>query len=197
MTHPEWRETLLLLCQRDDELREHLMAEGSLNEGYHPAMEAVHRANTAHLRALIEQMGWPGCSSVGSDGAEAAWRIAQHSIGEPAFMREALRLVKAAVERGDAPAWHAAYLDDRIRALEGRSQRYGTQFDWNEEGQMVIWPPVEDPDGLDARRAGVGLPSLAEASARHQATVTEQRPVDLAERRREAEAWARRVGWRS
>jgi hypothetical protein len=37
--------------------------------------------------------------------------------------------------RGDAPALQAAMLEDRIRAFEGRPQRYGTQFDWDANGE--------------------------------------------------------------
>ncbi|MCA9650388.1 MAG: hypothetical protein H6712_14145 [Myxococcales bacterium] len=46
--------------------------------------------------------------------------------------------------------------------------------------------------------AGLGLPPLAQAvAARRRATAAErQRPADLAARRREMQAWARRVGWR-
>jgi hypothetical protein len=194
--HPDLREELLALLHADDATRERLAADGSLFDGYHPEMEAVHRANAKRLRAIIEAHGWPGRSLVGEDGAEAAWRIAQHAIGEPAFMRQALLLL----QRNKEAPWQAAYLEDRIRALEGRPQRYGTQFDWDEGGRKSPYPPVEDPDGVDARRAAVGLGPLAEAVREHRANAeaaNERRPADLSARRADAEAWARRAGWRS
>jgi hypothetical protein len=192
------RAELLALVRADEETRARLAADGSLFDGYHPAMEAVHRANAARLRAILDAHGWPGRTLLGEDGAEAAWRIAQHAIGEPDLQRRSLPLLQEAVARDDALAWQAAYLEDRIRACEGRTQRYGTQLDWDDDGQLSPYPPVEDPGGVDARRAAVGLPPLEEAVQAHRAAASrEPRPTDLAARRRAAEAWARSVGWRS
>jgi hypothetical protein len=57
--------------------------------------------------------------------------------------------------------------------------------------------PIEDPERVDERRAGVGLPPLAEAVERRRETAAgEPAPADLQARRREMQAWARSVGWR-
>ena len=46
-------------------------------------------------------------------------------------------------------------LDDRIRVFEGRLQRYGTQYDWNDAGTaMVPMVGVEDPETVDAFEIG-------------------------------------------
>ena len=77
-------------------------------------------------------------------------------------------------------------------------RRYGSVFDWDELGEMAPWP-IEDADGVDGRREAVGLPPLAEQfeSVRAAATAEgEPSPADPAARRREAEVWARSVGWR-
>src|SRR5688500_12493537 len=79
------RRELLSLREEDMRVREQLSADGSLFEGYHPHMEAVHRHNAARLREIIGEYGWPGASLVGTDGAEAAWLIVQHAISEPEF----------------------------------------------------------------------------------------------------------------
>jgi hypothetical protein len=199
MERPDLARDLLALLDADGRVWERLAADGSLFEGYHPEMATVHRANAGRLREIVAEVGWPGPGLVGEEGAAAAWRIAQHAIGEPAFQREALRLVEGAVAHGEAPAWQAAYLEDRIRSFEGRPQRYGTQYDWDEAGRISPYPPVEDPDGVDTRRAAVGLGPLEENTARMRAGVAasnERPPADLAARRREMDAWAREVGWR-
>ena len=54
-----------------------------------------------------------------------------------------------------------AMLEDRIRTFEGRPQRYGTQFDWDEHGHLSLLP-LEDPAGVDARRRAIGLGPLAQ-----------------------------------
>jgi len=175
-------------------VRERLLADGSLYSGYHPEMEAVRRRNAARLREIVAEFGWPGRSLVGDDGAVAAWRVAQHAIGEPDFMRECLRLVEAAAAADEVPAWQAAYLLDRIRVFEGRPQRYATQFDVGDDG----WPvpaPLEDPDGVDERRRSVGLEPLADQMSRAERSA----PRDREERERfdrRYEEWLREVGWR-
>ena len=77
------KEQLLAMKSRDEQTRAALEADGSLFEGYHPRMEAVHRTNASELRAIIEEHGWPSDAMVGPEGAEAAWLVLQHSIGEP------------------------------------------------------------------------------------------------------------------
>jgi len=74
-----------------------------------------------------------------------------------------------------------------------------TQLDWDEDGQLVPWPAIEDAETVDDRRAEVGLPPLAEVLADRRRTAAlegDHPPADLAARRREADAWARAVGWR-
>jgi len=184
---------------RDADLREELARTGALFDGYHPRMAALHRAHAARLADLVEAAGWPGSAQVGSDAAEAAWLVVQHAVDQPHFQRGMLALLSRAASAGEVPAWQPAYLEDRIRALEGRPQRYGTQLDWDEAGEMSLWPPVEDPERVDARRAEVGLPPLAPEMERRRDAArrgSEPVPADPAARRREMDAWARRVGWR-
>jgi len=190
---PDLRDRLLALRDHDQAVRSRLAADGSLFQGYHPEMQAVHEANAAELQAVVAAHGWPTAALVGEDGAEAAWLVAQHAIGLPEFQRACLQALRAS----DAPAWQAAYLEDRIRVLEGRPQLYGTQFDWDAEGRMSP-EPIEDPDSVDQRRAAAGLPPLAEAVEKaRRGAGDEPVPADLEARRREKDTWARKVGWRS
>lgn len=195
----ELRRELLEMVANDMSTREELAADGSLFEGYHPRMEAVHNSNSARLSAIIDERGWPGLSLAGGDGEDAAWIIVQHSIGEPAFQRRALSLLKEAVGRGEAHAWQAAYLEDRICACEGRPQIYGTQYDWDESGELSPYPRIQDAERVNERRRAVGLGTLEEDLARMRAGAASSRekpPSDLAKRRKEEEDWARSVGWR-
>ncbi len=193
------RDELLAMAEEDQRVRAELAADRSLFDGYHPTMQAVHDKNAARLTEVIAQHGWPGRALVGEDGARAAWLILQHAIGHPALQRRGLVLLQEAVARGEAAVVEAAMLEDRIRFFEGRPQKYGTQFDWDEDGQLSPLP-IEDRAGVDERRRSVGLGPLAEDvrrrredMARHQ----EKPPHDWAERQRQFEDWARRAGWRS
>ena len=185
------RVELLRLENDDDRVRARLAADGSLFRGYHPEMEAVHRANAQRLRAIIAVHGWPGAALVGIDGASAAWRILQHAIGEPALLRACLPLLEAC---NDVDPGQVAMLVDRIRVFEGRPQLYGTQFDWSDDGPwMAPMGEVEDPAAVDERRKAVGLPPI---EWRRPPPPDQAPPADLAARRAEMIAWAKRVGWR-
>lgn len=189
------RERLLAMARHDLDVRTRLAEDGSLFAGYHPEMQVVHDANAAALDAIVAERGWPSVGLAGADGAEAAWLVAQHAIGQPGFQRRCLALLEAAAARDEVPGWQPAYLADRIRSLEGRPQLYGTQFDWDDDGLMSPLP-IEAPDGVDARRAAIGLPPLAETTAMHRRNAgPETKPADLARRKQEAHAWAVRTGW--
>ena len=137
---------------------------GRLFAGYDPRMEAVHRFLAGRLARIVEQHGWPGRSTVGADGAAAAWRVAHHAIATPALQRRFLALVQAAAARGEATPLQAAMLEDRVRHLEGRPSLYATLLDWDEQGRLSPGP-VEAAAELDSRRAALGLPPLAAALA--------------------------------
>ena len=188
------RRRLLDMAADDQRLRAELHERGELSEGYNPRMEALHISNAHELEAALA-MGWPGRSRVGEDGAAAAWLIAQHAISLPAFQRRCLALLAKAVEGDEAPVRQLAYLTDRIRMFEGRPQIYGTQFDWDDQGQMspVL---IEDAAKVDDRRSEAGLPPLAQTIAEHRASAGPA-PASLAERRSAYEAWLRKVGWRT
>jgi hypothetical protein len=194
---PVWRETLLKAAQTDLETRTRLARDGSLFDGYHPEMEAVHIENAALLDEAFRTIGWPGRHLVDDDGAAAAILILQHAISRPDLQRRGLALMLEAIPRGDANMIDAAYLSDRIAVFEGRPQLYGTQFDWF-DGALAP-SPIEKPEQVEQRRASVGLPSLAEiiAAQRERAALEgEEPPRDLDARKAAFDLWAQKVGWR-
>ena len=196
---PELIRQLLFLERRDQETRARLASDDSLFAGYAPAMERVHLENAVELEAILDtEGGWPKRSRVGSDGCRAAWIVAQHAISRPAFQRRCLALLRDAVARGEAPALHAAYLEDRIHFNEGRPQRYGTCLDWDADGRLRPGE-LEDQENVDQRRRDVGLPPLAAGLRKAEAEALREEagpPGDIGRLRREQEEWARRVGWR-
>jgi hypothetical protein len=184
---------LIEMDEYDQTVRAELAADGSLFEGYHPRMAAVHDANAARLRAIIAHHGWPTEPLVGADGARAAHRIAQHSINHPEFMRECRKLLDEASARGEVPRWQFAFIDDRIRVYEGLPQRYGTQWRGGPAGlePYRLDGRVED---VDERRRALGLPTIAE----QRGSRPPERLWDAEAARRYEEQeldWRRSVGW--
>jgi hypothetical protein len=114
--------------------------------------------NTAWLKAVVEAVGWPGCSIVGEEGAHAAWLLAQHADRDPHFQRRCVELLKRAVDVGEAAPPDLAYLTDRVLVNSCRPQLYGTQLTAR-DGRFVP-QRLQDPDSVDARRANLGLEPL-------------------------------------
>jgi hypothetical protein len=186
------RDQLLRMDARDQAVRGELAADGSLFQGYHPRMAAVHRENAARLREIILHVGWPGEKLVGKDGAHAAWRIAQHAIGEPAFMHACRDLLDKASQAGDAPRWQFAMMDDRIRTFEGVPQRYGSQLRDTVNGLAPY--PLEDVKQVERWRQEVGLPPLGELLSGLRETPPPSAEEIAAHDAAELQ-WRRQVGW--
>ncbi len=187
-------EELKTMAGEDRRVRQELLEKGELGDGYAPQMEAVHRANTARLKDIIVEHGWPDRDLVGDEGTMAAWLIAQHAIGDPEFQRLALKLVQEKVSQGMVPAAQAAFLFDRIATYEGRSQRYGTQSLLCQDGNYRRWQ-TENPEALNQRRVSMGLPPVADDPP-------ESEPTDESHAAYERWArgytqWLRKTGWRS
>lgn len=95
----------------------------------------------------------------GTDGAHAAWLLAQHADRDPAFQRHCLDLLTAAVHVGEATRSDLAYLTDRVLLAEGKPQEYGTQVTARAGRHAPI--DLRAPDTVDERRAAMDLPPLA------------------------------------
>ncbi|MFE7298435.1 DUF6624 domain-containing protein [Streptomyces sp. NPDC057579] len=118
-------------------------------------MRALDAENAATLRQIIDEHGWPGHSLVGAAAANAAWLNVQHA-GLDLQLRS-LGLLASAVEQGEATHQQLALLTDRVLLRQGKPQLYGTQYRDLRDGRGYRLWDVTDPDGLDARRAAVGL----------------------------------------
>ena len=121
---------------------------------------ATDSANTAWLQVMLVRHGWPDSAMVGGDGASAAFLLVQHADRDTAFQARVLPLLEAAFRRGQAQGQHVALLTDRVARARGEPQVYGTQAALR-DGRMAIGP-IRDSSGVDARRAAMGLPPLAE-----------------------------------
>ncbi|MBK1440596.1 hypothetical protein JHJ32_11415 [Parapedobacter sp. ISTM3] len=185
------------LRDADLALRQRLVQNGLLGEGYNEEMEELHNRNATLLNDIIDKIGYPTIDKVGEEASEAAWLVIQHAIGQPNFMKRCRELLKTAVSEHRADPRSLAYLTDRIAVFEGKPQLYGTQFDWDENGELS--PARYDRiDRVNKRRRAIGLNTLEEQTilirqrAKHE---RETPPKDMDKRKHQADAWKRKVGW--
>jgi hypothetical protein len=121
-------------------------------------IDAAHEARIRQLLAARSE--WFRISEVGRDAAKAAFLIVQHA-GDLGLQKAALAKMEPLLASDDINKSDYALLWDRVAIREGRPQRYGTQGTACDNGKFVVPRDVEDPAGLDARRAAVGLPPMS------------------------------------
>ena len=197
MDSPKIAKEIIELQNADLKLRDKLLQNGQLSDGYNKEMAELHNQNAETLNNIIDKIGYPTIDKVGKEANEAAWLVIQHSIGQPEFMKKCAVLLEKAVEEKQADAKQLAYLTDRIAVFEGRPQLYGTQFDWDENGEMSPYS-FDNLEKINRRRKTVGLNSLEERTEiiRKQVIAENQKPpTDMKERAKQADEWRKKVGW--
>jgi|GEM_PF-924489 len=161
---PALRQELLERVDRDQAIRNEMIRNGVTNvdAALQGRMTAIDSANTARMKEIVKQYGWPGPELVGVDGTEAAFLLVQHAEHE--FQKQMLPLVERAYREKKLQGQDYALLLDRVLVAEGKPQVYGTQakrFDqWKDK--EPVFDPIEDEANVDKRRAEVGLFPMAE-----------------------------------
>lgn len=92
---------LLAMRERDQEVRKTLVEKYGRNLHWSADdlawMESIDHANTARMKEIIAQYGWPGYSLVGEDGEHTVWLLVQHIDRDLPFPKQCLELLTAAV----------------------------------------------------------------------------------------------------
>ena len=113
-------------------------------------------------------------------------------------MKKCVKLLENLVENNTGPITkNLAYLKDRIAVFEGKSQLYGTQFDWNKNGELSP-QRFDDLSKVNQRRKSIGLNSISEQTKiiRQQAkNENHSPPLDFEKKKRDFDSWRRKVGW--
>jgi hypothetical protein len=162
-SEPVLRDELLRMLAEDQAARAEVERHDFADDAANARLKAVDEKNTARLKALVTESGWPTRTRVGARAAQAAWLLALHADHDVAFQKHSLTLLEQAVTQGEAEPKGLAYLTDRVLLAEGKPQRYGTQFH-RPQGSLVP-RPMEAPAQVDARRAQMGLGTLAEQTS--------------------------------
>jgi hypothetical protein len=188
---------IIALKDSDLQQREALIKSEEISDGYDRAMEKLHSTNAQELNCIIDLIGYPTVDKVGFQASEAAWLVIQHAIGQPGFMRKCRDLLTDVVKENKADSINLAYLTDRIAVFEGNPQLYGTQFDWDENGELSP-SPFDDLTKVNQRRKSAGLNSLQDQTEiiRTRAKKENQSPPkDFDKRKKDIEDWKKKVGW--
>jgi hypothetical protein len=155
---PKLRDEINKMVVEDQQTRQggsaHIQSKAEAAET--ARIDAIH---AKRVREIVNEVGWPGVSLVGSEGAHGMWLLVQHF--NLADQDQYLPLIEKAVAQKEASPKDFAFLVDRVRLEHGHKQIYGTQYLTVREGEWVR-RPLEDPDRVDERRKSVGLVPILE-----------------------------------
>jgi hypothetical protein len=141
-----------------DELEAMFKSDQAKRENFDAETLAADAKRAPKLQAILDQYGVPTFDMVGRDAASHFVTMVQHQ--SPAMRRQALPLLKANVEKGQANASDYATEYDRSQNDQGKPQMYGENFVCGPDGQFVPLP-IADAEHVDERRAEVGLEPLS------------------------------------
>lgn len=123
----------------------------------------IDEANQKALLDMLPPEGWFTISRYGKEASRAAFLIVQH--GNVDLWRRFVPVLEPLAAKGEVEPSQYALMYDRLETTEGRKQRYGSQMGCK-AGKWVP-APIEDPEGLDARRARFGMEPYASYLAKN------------------------------
>jgi hypothetical protein len=134
----------------------------ALKDVWDRRIRPIDEAHVRRLKTLLAARdSWFRQSEVGPQAALAAFLIVQHS-DDIGLQKTALASMEPLLAPGEMDKGNYALLWDRIAVTDGRPQRYATQGTDCDGDRYVTPRDLEDPAGLDARRAAMGLEPMSQ-----------------------------------
>jgi len=167
LKYPEIRKELLTMREEDQKWRRQIRTAENEEEKEKvwDMVGKVDAKNTARMKEIIDEIGWPKISDVAKDGASAAWILVQHADRQPQFQAKCLPMLEKAFKDGEASGSNYAYLFDRVALKLGNKQRFGSQAMGTDDGMQ--FSPIEDEWLVNERRAEYKVnPSIEEYAER-------------------------------
>lgn len=120
--------------------------------------------NEIKVVKILDERGWLGPDIVGQQGNSTLFLVIQHA--DIATQQKYLPMMRDAVKNGNAQPSSLALLEDRVALRTGKKQIYGSQIGTDPETGKNYVMPLEDPEHVDERRAGVQLGPLKDYVSR-------------------------------
>jgi hypothetical protein len=152
---------ILERAKRDQELRLD-RSTFARDDVFHELMAALDTENTAYMKQVVIEYGWPTVSLVGEEASHAAWLLIQHADLDPEFQRKCLLLMQRA-PKDEVKQANIAFLVDRLCVTDNKPQEYGTQFH-KLKPDDAEWSafPIRDQGHVDDRRRQMGMQTFQE-----------------------------------
>jgi len=138
-----------------------IMRKGWEQGNFIEADKDLDKKNTARMKEIVAEIGWPTISKVGEKASHDAWILIQHANHDFDFQKYCLELMLTSGEK-EVDQKDLAFLEDRVRVNAGELQLYGTQFYPDPIHKIYIPRPIKDLENLAQRRQERGMEPLDE-----------------------------------
>jgi hypothetical protein len=138
--------------------REYLAAPH--NPAFVNRMVELDAKNLMWLKSLVRDKGIPTVDQVGESGVRWTWLLVQHASRGLQLQTSVLPLFVKRYEAGELSGDAVAKLTDRILVVQGKPQRFGTQFNWL-SGQFEHYSAAEVAQ-IEAHRQELGLMPMSD-----------------------------------
>jgi hypothetical protein len=140
---------------------------GEASKRITPMIRAADRGNAA-VAAYVDRPSWVSPAEVGWSGAFAAAALVGHADDLPDVRQTAIERMRSGVAAGTVEPRRFAHLSDRVAAMHGRDQIYGTLLVPVGGKPQSVWPMAREEEVDEARRT-IGLPPLRDDRVRYEA----------------------------
>lgn len=134
---------------------EELMRIGKIKED-----SELRKKHLIVLKQIISMIGWPTIQLVGNEASHMAWSLVHHADFDAEYQKSILEVLKKTSD-GQIMKSEIAFLTDRILINDGKKQLFGTQYEVDQQGN-IIPKPIDAMDKVDERRQKYGLNSFSE-----------------------------------
>ncbi|VFA44066.1 DUF6624 domain-containing protein [Chryseobacterium indologenes] len=131
-------------------------------EKWNTFKDSVMTSNTKRVELIYNKYGYLGFDKVGEKGESQFWVIVQHSDKSVNFQNKVLRSLKKEVRKKNASPENYAFLYDRIKVNDNKKQLFGTQVEYNQDGQATPKKGLTDTTNVDMLRKKFNLEPLKE-----------------------------------
>lgn len=122
------------------------------------------------LKQIVMTNGFPTITKVGKEVSHKFWMMVQLCDHDIAFQIAILKQMGRAVRKGDVIKEDYAMLTDRTRMNRGVPQLYGTQYVYNDFGDLILYE-VYDEQNINERRKTLSLSKINDAEKKVKAIV--------------------------
>jgi hypothetical protein len=155
-----WRDMLEAVTRADQAIRDELNA--AITAGADNAtlslimkrMERIDSANTRTVADFLDEHAWQGPKVIDFSGSRALFLVLVHARLE--VQSKYLAMVKEAGRKQWIPPMDVALFEDKLSVARDGTQIYGSQLGRDENGQMFLYPIIDEPN-VNKRRMALGL----------------------------------------